>query len=636
MSFTYTIGIAGHIDHGKTSLTRALTHRDTDRLPEEKRRAITIEVGYAPLKLSNGETVGVIDVPGHERFIRQMIAGVAGIDLVVLVIAADEGVMPQTIEHVEILQLLGMKKGIIVLSKVDLVDEDWLYMVEEDVHSFCEHTFLAGAPILRVNSLTGAGVDQLKTTIADQLANIPLRDIHSPVRMPIDRVFTVKGVGTVVTGTIYEGYIDEGKNYEVLPQGKQVRIKQLQSYYQPTKRSFAGQRTACNLGGMEKEEIKRGDVIVEVEAFTPTQRIDVSLHVLSTLDFSSKQRSLVRFHTGTQECLGHLIFFDRNEASPGDEVLCQLLLEEPVVVKKDDHFIIRRPTPMTTIGGGQVIEPHADKHRFGEATIIEIQRKREADPSQLLFVKLEELSPILSTELVKQIQLSDEEYQSELAQLIEEELVVKVDNKNSSTNPWLTAASYGDRLQRMMEEQLGGFHRLYPLRQGISKATLKDKLNLPNQFTSFFDGFLQILCEKLVVKIKDDKISLRDFEPQLTSDLKKQIDEVLNHLKDQGIEVSPWSLYWQPFNWKQELIDEVTYFLLDQRLVQRLNDDLIVSEEALEAARLKLHSAFPTSFTLQDAKGILPYSRKYLVPLLEWLDREGWTRRREQERFWIK
>lgn len=405
----YTIGMAGHIDHGKTSLTKALTNVDTDRLKEERERQISIELGFAMLYEDDEIQISVIDVPGHERFIRQMIAGVAGIDLVILVVAVDEGVMPQTKEHLDILKFLGLKKGIIAITKIDRVDKDLIELVKEDILATLKETVFEDAPFVLVDSLSNKGIEELKERIITHLKNLEMRDTKGAFRLPIDQVFTVKGQGTVVRGTIYEGTIEEGQMLKIMPKGLDVRARQIQVHHQKKQKAFAGQRAAINLSGVDKESINRGDVLVSSEQFIVTKIIDVSIRIVADLNSQIKQRMPIKLHLGTSEVMGRIVFFDRNEVNGEDgEILCQLRLEKEILTKRGDRFILRRPSPAETIGGGWVIDPKGNKYRFGGKTIEELEKKKEGSPEERLIAVLAEAKSLTLPELIKRTGLKEE------------------------------------------------------------------------------------------------------------------------------------------------------------------------------------------------------------------------------------
>src|SRR5699024_5767740 len=382
----FTIGIAGHIDHGKTTLTKALTGVETDRLKEEQERSISIEPGFALFSATASEQIAIIDVPGHERFIRQMIAGVAGVDVVVLVIAADEGVMPQTKEHIQILSALGMSRGIIVLTKTSIVDEEFLELVKHDVREAVEHTFLQDAPLLLVDSVTGFGIEKLRSSIEQMIAHMSPKNADEPFRMPIDQVFTLTGQGVIVRGTVFDGSLNKGDSVVVLPTRQQANVRQMQSQKQEVASVKAGQRAALNITGISHERLARGDVLVTSDHYTVTDRIDVALTLMDDVKYDVKQRLPVKLYVNTAEVDGKIIFFDRNTLHRHETstVYCQLQLASQVVVKKDDVFILRRATPMETIAGGKVIDAEATKHRFNEETIAMLKQKESGSLEEQL------------------------------------------------------------------------------------------------------------------------------------------------------------------------------------------------------------------------------------------------------------
>ena len=357
------LGTAGHIDHGKTSLIKALSGIDADRLKEEKERGITIELGFAHMALPSGELLGIVDVPGHEKFVKNMVAGATGIDIVVMVIAADEGVMPQTREHMEICTLLGVQHGMVVLTKVDMVDDEWLELVMEDVREFIQGTFLENAPILAVSSVNGQGIPEFIAQLDKLSQKVPERSASSIFRLPIDRVFTMKGFGTVITGTLISGHVNVGDPIMVYPWEITSKVRGIQVHNHSVNIAEAGMRTAINFQGLEKTAIQRGEVLSSPGALKSSYMVDVSLHFLSSNPKSIKNRTLVRFHTGTSEILGNLILLDSEELSPGDTAVAQLRLNTPVALVKEDRFVIRSYSPIRTIGGGEVLNPIPKKHK---------------------------------------------------------------------------------------------------------------------------------------------------------------------------------------------------------------------------------------------------------------------------------
>ena len=364
------LGTAGHIDHGKTSLIKALTDIDTDRLKEEKERGITIELGFAHLTLPSGQLLGIVDVPGHEKFVKNMVAGATGIDLVALVIAADEGVMPQTREHLEICQLLDIKSGLVVLTKKDMVEPDWLELVREDVTDYLSGTFLEDAPIMAVSSLTGEGMEDLLKAIDVLVGEIPERDIGNFFRLPIDRVFTMRGFGTVVTGTTISGLINTGDEVTVYPTGLTFRIRGIQVHNLDTSQVRAGLRTAINLQGAEKAQLQRGNIVAAKNSLRPTYMVDVQLNLLPTFPRKLKNRAKARFHTGTSEIISTVVLLDRDELEKGENCYAQIRLDQPTALLQGDRFILRSYSPVRTIGGGKILNPLPEKIRGSNKVLL--------------------------------------------------------------------------------------------------------------------------------------------------------------------------------------------------------------------------------------------------------------------------
>ncbi|WP_406242280.1 selenocysteine-specific translation elongation factor [Tissierella carlieri] len=357
------IGTAGHIDHGKTTLIRAITGRNTDRLKEEQERGISIELGFTYFDLPSGQRAGIIDVPGHEKFVKNMLAGVIGIDIVLLVVAADEGIMPQTLEHLHILDLLGIKKGFVVLTKSDLVDSEWIDMVEEEVREEIKGTFLEDTPIIRASSTTKMGIEKIINLIDGYAAELKDRDVDDMPRLPVDRVFSISGFGTVVTGTLLSGQLKIGDEVQVFPGDKKARIRTLQVHDQDASIAYGGQRVAANLAGLKKEDIDRGDTIAPVNSMNDTMMLDVKIKLLKDIDRYIDNRTRLRLYIGTKEVLCRVVLLDKEEIGPGDEAYAQLRLEEEVVAKRGDKFIIRFYSPMFTIGGGEILEPNPKRKK---------------------------------------------------------------------------------------------------------------------------------------------------------------------------------------------------------------------------------------------------------------------------------
>ncbi|MFC4323168.1 selenocysteine-specific translation elongation factor [Litchfieldia salsa] len=622
----YTIGMAGHIDHGKTTLTKALTNVDTDRLKEEKERQISIELGFAPLHINDEMEVSVVDVPGHERFIRQMIAGVAGIDLVILVVAADEGVMPQTREHLEILSFLGIERGIIAVSKIDRVDPEFVELVEDDIKEQLEGTVFQDAPIVLVDSLSHIGLDLLKSKIEEELNMIEEQKISGSFRLPIDQVFSVKGQGTVVRGTIYEGAVEVDRVLRVLPKNIEVKARQLQVHHHQVNTASAGQRVAINLGGVTKAEIKRGDVLVSSNDYIVTKTIDIALRFVNPLKYLIKQRAQVKCHIGTTEVMGKLIFFDRNEVENEEgEVLCQLRLDEEIVTKRGDRFILRRPTPAETIGGGWVVDPNAEKYRFGEATIKMLKDKQEGTPIERVKRTLNHHQVLSIADLSKETGITIEA----IHELLDSPEMISIKEGMYSS------ASVISGIGEQILESVNQFHQLNPLMIGINKAEMSQLLS--KKFKKDLIEFkINELIKEHTIKRVDQFISLYSFEPTFPAQWAKRMESVVLAIKNDGLNVLTWADYVSQSGLPAKEANDLLHFLLGKEQIYPLDDKLYLHQEALEHSINKLKAEKPEKFELKDAKETLQLSRKYLVPLLELYDKLKLTERLENHRVWVK
>jgi selenocysteine-specific elongation factor len=419
----FIIGTAGHVDHGKTALIRALTGAETDRLREEQERGMSIDLGFASFQLPSGRLAGVIDVPGHERFLKNMLAGAGGIDLVVLVIAADEGVMPQTREHLDILNVLQARSGLVAITKADLVDEEWLELVRDEIAGALQGTFLEGAPMLAVSSVTGQGLAELTATLDRLAEQVPTRPIVGPWRLPVDRAFTIGGFGTVVTGTLIAGVARVGDRVAVLPRGVETRVRGLQVHGSPATVVEAGTRVAMNLAGVGLEGVERGDVAAPPGVYQPTLALDVRLDVLKSCPREVKNRTRVRVHLGAAEVLARLNLLDADALQPGDSGLAQLRLESPTVAAKGDRYVLRFYSPMTTIGGGAVIDPHPPRHRrFAAAVLQNLAVKEKGTPAELVAEAVQRggLRPAAPAAVAQALGMPVTEAQALVAELVAE------------------------------------------------------------------------------------------------------------------------------------------------------------------------------------------------------------------------
>ncbi|SFA71849.1 MULTISPECIES: selenocysteine-specific translation elongation factor [unclassified Bacillus (in: firmicutes)] len=620
----FTIGMAGHIDHGKTTLTKSLTNVDTDRLKEEKERQISIELGFAPLYEDNEIQISVIDVPGHERFIRQMIAGVAGIDLVVLVVAADEGVMPQTREHLDILGFLGIKNGIVAITKIDRVEEEFIDLVKEDIYGELEGTVFERAPFVLVDSLSGKGTEELKKLIISELSEQNMRDVKGAFRLPIDQVFSVKGQGTVVRGTVYEGMVEEGQSLMIMPKGLEVRARQLQVHHLPAQKAHAGQRVAINLSGVAKDDLVRGDVLVSSEHFIVTKTMDVAIRVVEDLDYMVKQRMPIKLHLGTAEVMGRIVFFDRNELKEeNEEILCQLRLDEEILTKRGDRFIIRRPSPQETIGGGWVIDPRGDKYRFGLQTVEELEKKKAGTPIERMNAALMEAKSLTLNELMKRTALDEETLRTNLKN---EEFVMF----NGKEYTLLTLIS---ELKTDIGNRLAEFHEAQPMKPGMNKAELIQSMS-----KDFPRALLEYVVEKGILeedfKRKEQFVGKAEFQPHVPKSWQKRTENMLSKLKDDGLKVLYFKEYLTNAGIPETLISDMKRFLETSGMIVPLDDQYFYHVEPFNNAVERLRQKTGAEFEVGEAKDVLELSRKYIIPFLERLDEKGITNRVENKRIW--
>jgi selenocysteine-specific elongation factor len=622
----FTIGMAGHIDHGKTSLTKALTNVDTDRLKEEKERQISIELGFAPLYEDLEIQISVIDVPGHERFIRQMIAGVAGIDLVVLVVAADEGVMPQTREHLDILKFLGVKNGIIAISKIDRVDGEFIELVKDDILEELAGTVFEDAPFVLVDSLSQKGIEEIKELIINTLKGQEMRDAKGAFRLPIDQVFTVKGQGTVVRGTVYEGTVEEGQTLKIMPQGLEVRARQIQVHHKSAKNAYAGQRAAINLSGVSKEDLERGDVLVSSEHFIVTKTVDVAIRVVEDLEHMVKQRMPIKLHVGTTEVMGRIVFFDRNEITEENgEILCQLRLEEEILTKRGDRFILRRPSPQETIGGGWVIDPRGNKYRFGNQTIEELEKKKVGSPKERITAALIESKSLPINELIKRTSLDEATLNEHLAS---SEFILY--NGKEFTLQLVNNAIEEDFIDRLQE-----FHQLHSMKLGINKAELLQSMQ--KRFPkSLLDFVVENGIENQIFKRRDQFVSLASFVPHVPKNWAKRTESMLGELKNDGMKVRYLKDYFSAAGIPDNLEGDLIRFLEEQKLIVQLDEQFAYHGDVFIEAVDKLRSQTGHEFEVGDAKEVLGLSRKYMIPFLERVDAKGFTKRLENKRVWRK
>ncbi len=629
------IGTAGHVDHGKTVLIKALTGVDTDRLQEEKERGISIDLGFAPFRLPSGRLAGVIDVPGHERFIHNMLAGAVGMDLVMLVVDASEGVMPQTSEHLDILQLLGVQKGIVVITKIDLVEEDWRELVQEEIREELKGTFLEQAPILAVSALQGQGLEELKTMIDEMTAVLEPRSSSGPLRLPVDRSFVIAGFGTVITGTLVQGSVKVGETVAIVPPGLEARVRNIQVHDNDVKEALAGSRVALNLSGLEKSEVQRGSVISAPGYYRQTALIDVSVELLARAPRRIKNLDPVHFFLGTARVVAKLLLLDSEELHPGKSALVQCRLDRPLIAERGDPFVIRSYSPMTTIGGGIVLDPYPVRHRRFRTEIIErLQELKQAPTaggdSAFVRRKLEELLAADSARLAKETRMDRVKVESILEELVARNIVQKLGNSYLTVK---ILTGYEEKIQTELEQ----YHEKYPLSPGISRAQLKGFL--PAAFSQKdYDFLLENLQNREKVSIKSDLVILYGFKPEPLERDKKVLDL---------IEEIYLSGHLQPPSAKEALEktgapparkDELLNYLQNNEALVKVSEELYFSKDAYEEALglLRRHFAEHEKLTLAQFRDITGSSRKFVQALLEHFDQVKLTRRVEDYRVLFK
>jgi selenocysteine-specific elongation factor len=627
------LGTAGHIDHGKSALIKFLTGIDPDRLKEEKLRGITIELGFAYLTLPTGQRLGIVDVPGHERFVRHMVAGATGMDLVALVIAADEGVMPQTREHLEICQLLRVKQGLVVLTKVDLVEEDWLELVEEEVREALRGTFLEGAPLVRFSAVTGEGKENLLATLAELAAQVSPKPGAGIFRLPIDRVFTIKGFGTVVTGTAISGRLRVGEAVFVYPPGFKARVRGLQVHGAAVEEALAGSRTAINLQGLEKEELDRGMVVASPGALVPSRRLDAYLEMLESAPRPLKHRQGVRFHTGTSERVSMPLLLEADELPPGASGYVQFFLREALALKPGDRFVIRSFSPAFTWGGGVILHVNPARHKRFQAAVLEgLKTLEQGSPESVLSYYLEEAGAAGRSrgELEALLPWDPGDLAGLLQSLASQGRILLYDPENQR---YLLTATAQD-LERQIRDQLAAYHKQNPLKPGLSKEELRRKLP-PQMEVRLFNYLLSRLANQKQVALEKDLVRLAAHKVTLAGDqedLSRQLEALYR-----GGGLSPPTLKEVAAALEAALpqVQQLLHVLTNQGRLIKVKEDLYFHQEAvtqLKAALvdfLKKHK----EITVIQFKDLTQTSRKFTIPLLEYFDgtrvtvRVGETRR---------
>ena len=607
------VGTAGHIDHGKTSLIKALTGIDADRLEEEKRRGITIDLGFAHLELAKDLRIGFIDVPGHERFVRNMLAGAAGIDAVLFVIAADESIKPQTREHFEICRLLGVKAGVIVLTKADLADPEIVDLVKLEVDDFTAGSFLEGAPKVAVSSTTGAGLDELKRELERVVRGLQEKSAGGTFRLPIDRAFSMKGFGTVVTGTMVSGTLQKEQEVELHPAGKRLRVRGIQVYGAAAERARAGERTALNLVGIEPAEIHRGMVLTGAGLFQAVTKVDCRLDLLGSAK-AMRNRTPVHFHAGAAEVEAEVRFLDkRSLLEPGHSAWVRIVLREPVLLLPGDRFIIRMFSPVVTIGGGLVVDVSGRRYRAADDAPKRLERLATGDlKSRMELMVSERADGMTETDLIA----------------LTGEMRLPVSTAIEQAGKWRIARERVTTLRTALGAEVRAFHKANPLLQGIQKQDLKGRL-MPEAAAEVFGhvlaGSADLVLDADVVRLKSHKVVLKQDEEQARAAIERAFEQagltapaVVDVLKASGVEPAR--------------ARTILQIMLREAKLVRVSEDLVLHAPALAALRASLGPRKGERFGVAQFKEWTGVSRKYAIPLLEYLDREHVTRREGDER----
>jgi len=631
----HVIGTAGHVDHGKSTLVKALTGIDPDRLKEEKEREMTIDLGFAWLTLPSGEQVGIVDVPGHKDFIKNMLAGVGGIDAALFVVAADEGVMPQTREHLAIIDLLQVRGGVVAITKKDLVeDEEWLELVMAEVAEELEGTVLAKAPIVPVSARTGEGLPALLEELDRYLQTTPARrDLGRP-RLPIDRVFTIAGFGTVVTGTLSDGHLTIGQEVEILPQGLKARIRGLQSYKKKVETAVPGSRVAINLGGVNTDQLKRGDVVAWPGTLKPTRLIDVRLQYLADAPKPLPHNAVLEFFSGAAEIQAHVRLLDREVLRPGETGWAQLRLASPAVLVKNDRFIVRQPSPGATVGGGVVVNVHPQRRyrRFRPQVMAYLETMAHGTPEEVLLQALESQQPCEAKELVKRCGLSAETAAEALNTLLAEGQVIAVSRQPATaiqqpatSNPYLMSRSGWQSLIERLSGVLKDYHQRYPFRRGMSREELKSHSRLEsrlfNEVVSMAAREGKLVEEETVVRLPQHEVKFGPAEQH-------KIDTLLA-----GFRRNP---YMTPSvaECEARLGAELLNALIAQGKLVKVSEDVIFLAETYQEMvnRIVAYIKKEGSITVAQVRDMFGASRKYALALMEHLDEQKVTRRVGDER----
>lgn len=615
------IGTAGHVDHGKTALIKALTGIETDRIKEEKKRGITIELGFAYLDLPDGEKAGIIDVPGHEKFIKNMLAGAGGIDLALLVVAADEGFMPQTREHLGILSLLNISEGIIVITKKDMVDDDWLEVVCEDVRSEVKGTFLENAQIIPVSSYTGEGIEPLKSAIFELIdQNTQIKNLDIPFRIPVDRIFSVEGFGTVITGTLIEGQMKVGDPVTIYPSRIESRVRNLQVHSHDVTEAYAGQRVAVNLAGLKKTDLNKGDVVAVPDSMHTTMMIDIKLNILRDCEREILNGTRLHLYHGARDILCKVILLDRDSITAGESCYAQLRLEEEIAVKTGDRFVLRFYSPLETIGGGVILDSNPFKHKRNDPAVLEsLHIKESGSDKEKISAALRDYSSRFETLDFLQVQtaIPKEQFDQQIQKLLKDKTAFRVSDSIVIHSDYLT------HLKDTAVRLLSAYHQENPLRDGMKKDEFRSKF-LHFDDIAVIDKITDSLVNRKFLKYVNGCVALADFEVQKDDNL----EEIEAAFREGGFSPESPEQIATRFP-KIKNYRQVVESLVNTGRLVRVEDKILLHidyyEKALSMA--KEHIAQNGQITLAEMRDLMGASRKFAVAVLEYWDRRNITKK---------
>jgi len=607
------MGTAGHIDHGKSALVKALTGVDPDRLKEEKERGITIDLGFADLEYPDGLTIGIVDVPGHERLVRNMLAGAGGIDFVLMVIAADEGIMPQSREHLAICDLLKIKSGLVAITKADLVEPDWLELVKGEVAEFVKCTFLEGADIIPVSSVTGQNLEELKEVIGDVARKVDVKPSKGLFRLPVDRVFTLKGFGAIVTGTALSGSASVDETLDILPGGLKTRVRGLQSHGRSVKKVYAGQRAALNLQGIDKEDLHRGDTLVTAGRFSSTRSVDARLELLGDAP-PVKNRGLVHFHLGTSETVARVILYVTELLKPGESSYCQLRLQDPVVAQSGDRFIVRRFSPVDTIGGGEVLDPQPGRRRKKDGT-ADLDVLERGTVAEKISVKVKKAS-------IRGLTVAHAEgwLGAEVPAINDAIRELEKRGEIKRYGDTLIHAEAAEAFKMAITERLRNYHQANPMKPGMSKEELRVELHVePKIFSNMLGAVADVVVEQDIIRLKSFRAAASDEDKA----------KLLKMLEDKCFQPPDKKELAAALGVNEKKVADIIGLLSKEGDAVRINDTLALGRAAYEKmiVLLREHYAKKPDMTVAEFRDILGTTRKFALPYLEYLDSNGVTLR---------